>query len=436
MTKSSIVFSKNVDSPSKAEVKSIFPVQDMLPNAIYLGHPLIFKHSDRTQAYNFIINKFKAKLTKLKAHKLNHAGRLTYISSVLSSIPIYYMTTILFSKKFISKITSIIRNFWWLGVQDESENSGFSFRSWRDICRPKKEGGLGIRDLMTVNRSLLLNAAWKIATSKNAFLSEVLKSKYHPDTSFWKAGNNTTKSAFWSSIMNVKDILIKNCTVQIHKGDSSIWSTPWCDIWNDIYNHLKLPVTVNTLPNCIADLWNQGTYNWNSSLINQIFYNQAANAIQNIVPVQSTCADTIKWKPSGKEECSTKEAFRFLNNQMQVQLPLQGARSISEGAMYILQRVWKHKLISPNIKTFVWRLVRRALATGERAGSLTSKIDKKCAYCGMNENDSHLFFHCDFSRAVWFSARPPLRSSLLAHEQDGVRYHESYHNHLMVYLES
>jgi hypothetical protein len=230
---------------------------------------------------------------------------------------------------------------------------------------------------MTVNRSLLLNAAWKIATGKNAFLSEVLKSKYHPDTSFWKAGNNTTKSAFWSSIMNVKDILIKNCTVQIHKGDSSIWSTPWCDIWNDIYNHLKLPVTVNTLPNCIADLWNQGTYNWNSSLINQIFYNQAANAIQNIVPVQSTCADTIKWKPSGKEECSTKEAFRFLNNQMQVQLPLQGARSISEGAMYILQRVWKHKLISPNIKTFVWRLVRRALATGERAGSLTSKIDKK-----------------------------------------------------------
>jgi len=39
LSKSSIIFSRNIDSQSKIAVKSIFPVQDLLPNAIYLGIP-------------------------------------------------------------------------------------------------------------------------------------------------------------------------------------------------------------------------------------------------------------------------------------------------------------------------------------------------------------------------------------------------------------
>jgi len=114
------MFSRNVDNRSRLDVKNVFPVADLSPNTIYLGHPLIFNHNDRSKAYDFILNKFRAKLTTLKANKLNHAGSLTYISSVLASIPIYYMSTILFSKTFISKITTIICNFWWAGVQEDT----------------------------------------------------------------------------------------------------------------------------------------------------------------------------------------------------------------------------------------------------------------------------------------------------------------------------
>lgn len=99
LTKSSITFSKCVDAHSKEVVKSIFPVPYLAPNAIYLGHPLIFNHKDRTKAYEFILQMFKAKLTTIKANKLNHAGRLVYINSVLASIPIYYMSTILFFRR-------------------------------------------------------------------------------------------------------------------------------------------------------------------------------------------------------------------------------------------------------------------------------------------------------------------------------------------------
>jgi hypothetical protein len=219
LNKSSIIFSRNVDIQSKNDVKNFFPVNDLLPNSIYLGHPLIFNHADRSKAYVFIINKFRGKLTRLKANKLNHAGRLTYINSILASIPIYYMSTILFSKNFIEKITSII--------------------------------------------------------------------------SFWVAGNHPTKSTFWASVTNIKKILVNNCIVQIHKGNSSIWSTPWCDIWKEIYNHMKLPVAVNSLPSHIDELWDSHNLSWNNDIINLIFDRQAAASINKVKTVPSNESDKI-----------------------------------------------------------------------------------------------------------------------------------------------
>ena len=80
---------------------------------MHLGHPLILPGKNRLAAYAFLVDKFKAKLTGYKANKLSHAGRLTLIKSVFASISVYYMSNILLSKKIISKLTSIVRKFWW-----------------------------------------------------------------------------------------------------------------------------------------------------------------------------------------------------------------------------------------------------------------------------------------------------------------------------------
>jgi hypothetical protein len=96
---------------------------------MHLGHPMIFSHKDINKAYNFIYNKFLAKFGTLKANKLNHAGRLQYIKSVLSSISVYYMSTVLFSKTFIQKINTIIKIFWWAGIQEEQSTTPIAYRS-------------------------------------------------------------------------------------------------------------------------------------------------------------------------------------------------------------------------------------------------------------------------------------------------------------------
>lgn len=148
------------------------------------------------------------------------------------------MSTGLFSKTFIQKINIVIRRFWWTGVQDDNSTSPIAYRSWDDIYQSKDNGGLGVRDLGTVNKSIIIHAACNIATNKNPMLTSILKAKYYPNSSFWTASNSGTRSVFWSSIIQVKKELHDNTILQLHAGDTSIWSTPWCPSWESIHDHL------------------------------------------------------------------------------------------------------------------------------------------------------------------------------------------------------
>ena len=226
-----------------------------LATFIHLGHPLILRAKNRASAYNFVLDKFKSKLNTYKADKLSHAARLELIKSVFSSIPVYYMSNILFSKKFIAKLTSIIRTFWWTGVREENNTRSLCLKAWRDICAPKKDGGLGIRNLQAVNQSLILMAAWRIAQNPNDNLHKVLQSKYFPDSSIWRPKPNAPKSAFWASILKILPILKAHSFYQLTEGNLSIWSSPWCSSWASIYDDLIIQQPGFVYPALVKELW-------------------------------------------------------------------------------------------------------------------------------------------------------------------------------------
>jgi hypothetical protein len=111
-SKSGIIFSKHVHPTTVLAIKNIFPVPEIDNSFVHLGHPLVLPAKDRASAYNFVLHKFKTKLSTYNADKLSHAARLELIKSVFASIPVYYMSNILFSKKFIAKLTAISQSFW------------------------------------------------------------------------------------------------------------------------------------------------------------------------------------------------------------------------------------------------------------------------------------------------------------------------------------
>ncbi|KAL9690696.1 hypothetical protein QQ045_011102 [Rhodiola kirilowii] len=110
-----------------------------------------------------------AKMTNMIHHwssrLLSRAGRLVLVKSVLQSIVLYWPRIFLFPKKVIKAVNSICANFLWNGC---SSRRGCHLVNWDEVCRPKSEGGLGVKDLQTMNEALVLSQLWDLGSENQS----------------------------------------------------------------------------------------------------------------------------------------------------------------------------------------------------------------------------------------------------------------------------
>jgi len=98
-----------------------------------------------------IIGRFEERLLGWKARYLS-GGRLTLIKSVLSSIPIDFLSLFRIPSSVASKLEAIQSIFLW-----GSFGSDFKYHlvRWNIVKQPMTQGGLGVRDLRLFNEALL-----------------------------------------------------------------------------------------------------------------------------------------------------------------------------------------------------------------------------------------------------------------------------------------
>lgn len=171
----------------------------------YLGIPLSSSRLTIT-ACAPLLDSISANLIHLSTHFLSYAGRLQLINSIIFGIINYWCTPFLLPAALLIEITKMCRRFFW---NSEDKRHKMIFFGWTRICRPKSEGGLNIKELLSWNKSLICKLIFKLSIRKGAW--EIWASDHFlPSTSIWEVIKCQSDSWAWKNLLNVRDYICEH----------------------------------------------------------------------------------------------------------------------------------------------------------------------------------------------------------------------------------
>ncbi|WOH14698.1 hypothetical protein DCAR_0934220 [Daucus carota subsp. sativus] len=151
---------------------------------MYLGLPKTVS-SNRWGTFRYVKEKIWNRLQSWKGLTVSRTGKEILIKSVIQSIPSY--------------VAVLINKFWWFSDVDKSK--GIRWMSWKNMCHPKKYGGMGFKRIREFNLAMLCKQAWRILTDPNSFIAGFLKARYFPNSNFEEVGLGNNPSYVWRSIL-------------------------------------------------------------------------------------------------------------------------------------------------------------------------------------------------------------------------------------------
>lgn len=139
----------------------------------YLSLPL-GSTSRRKDVWNPILGRCEKRLVAWKDRLLLAGGRLAFLKSVLSSIPIYYLSLFPAHALVVKKLEKVPRDFLWSSGEDKK----FHLMRWKEVCWLLKKCGLGIRLLRPFNIALLCKRLWRFGEERDRLWGRVIQAKY------------------------------------------------------------------------------------------------------------------------------------------------------------------------------------------------------------------------------------------------------------------
>lgn len=100
----------------------------------------------------------------MKGKMLPDGGKEALITSVLQSTPIYILSAIFPPMCVINELRRIFAKFFWINKETRKSKH---WSTWKKICLPKQEGGLGFRSMFEVSKALYDKVWWRFRTQKN-----------------------------------------------------------------------------------------------------------------------------------------------------------------------------------------------------------------------------------------------------------------------------
>jgi hypothetical protein len=98
-------------------------------------------------------------------------GRLVLLRSVLSAIPVFYLSLFRAPSGIIYKLESLFMQFLWGGSE---KSSRINWVKWSKVCKDKDKGGLGVKNIRDFNSALLESGCgeWRLRTEKDSLCTK------------------------------------------------------------------------------------------------------------------------------------------------------------------------------------------------------------------------------------------------------------------------
>ncbi|KAJ4763006.1 Ribonuclease H-like superfamily protein [Rhynchospora pubera] len=156
----------------------------------------------------------------------------------------------------------------------------------------------------------------------------------------------------------------------------------------------------------VAELFDFEANQWNADKLSQLFQQELIPQIQTMVhkPVRNShTEDCLIWGRSKSRRYTVKEGYRLM-------MEGQGGQ-LQPWQCLLWEEISNWKGILPKIKIFLWRLISRALMLAPNMHRRMPRWSPTCQRCNLeNEYETHCFFFCPCSRAVWFCSNFGLRT--------------------------
>ena len=119
----------------------------------YLGLPMVGGNS-KVNTFRDLQEKIAKRVMGWKDKFISKASREILIKIVTQAIPTYIMGIFKIPKTLCDTINSILAKYWWGQTKNEKK---IHWINWKELCTPKKKGGMGFRDIQAFNLALQQN---------------------------------------------------------------------------------------------------------------------------------------------------------------------------------------------------------------------------------------------------------------------------------------
>lgn len=381
----STLFMAGFSDQKRAEIVSHFPLASGNLPVRYLGLPLLTKNMS-VNDFLPLVEKIRKRIGSWTGRFLSYAGRLQLINSVIMSLVNFWMAAFRLPSGCIQEIERICSAFLWSGVEMNSRKTKIS---WKEVCRTKQEGGLGIRSLKEMNVVCILKLIWRILAAKSLWVSWI-KMYLIRKGSFWSIKDTSQLGSWtWRKILKYREKAKELYRVEVRNGErASFWYDKWSPLGclKDLLGNggcIDMGLTENAK---VADCRCHRRKNHRFMILNRV--EQEIEKFK--VSWRQDEEDVYLWRSGNnkfKEKFSTAETWQQIREQHQ---------------QYDWHKAVWFKHATPKYSFVVWVALRDRLSTGSRMAQWSASVDTSCIFCQVPvETVDHLFFECSYSKQIW-----------------------------------